>query len=321
MGRILVTGAAGFIGSHLSERLLERGESVLGIDCFTDAYDPDLKRRNLTGLRGHSGFELLETDLRTCELEPILDRVDAVFHQAAQAGVRSSWGSSFTEYSTINIEATQRLLQACRGRERRLRRFVYASSSSVYGDAPRYPTSELDPTLPISPYGVTKLAGELLVRLYAVHYGLPATSLRYFTVYGPRQRPDMGFHRFLKAIHQEEEVPIYGDGEQTRDFTFVADAVDANLAALAHGGEPGEVYNIGGEERVSVNGVLQILGEITGRRVRISRLPASAGDARHTGADTARARQALGYRPGVRLREGLTEMNAWMVRYLGGEAE
>jgi UDP-glucose 4-epimerase len=321
MGRVLVTGSAGFIGSHLAERLLAEGEKVIGIDCLTHAYDPSLKRRNLVSLLQHADFEFREVDLRTAALEEIVDSVDAVFHQAAQAGVRTSWGREFGDYSTINIEATQRLLDACRGREKRLRRFVYASSSSVYGDAPQFPTSETDATQPISPYGVTKLAGELLVRLYAIHYGLPATSLRYFTVYGPRQRPDMGFHRFLKAIHGGEEVTVYGDGEQTRDFTFVSDVVEANLQACARGSEPGEAFNIGGGERTSVHEVLRIMREITGRSVRIRRLPASTGDVRHTGADTTRAQKSLGYQPRVGLRDGITRMDGWMVRYLGGEPE
>jgi UDP-glucose 4-epimerase len=321
MGRILVTGAAGFIGSHLVERLLDEGETVVGVDSFTGAYDPGLKRRNLASVLDRDGFELLEIDLRTAALEPIVDSVDAVFHQAAQAGVRTSWGRNFADYSSINVEATQRLLEACRGRQRSLNRFVYASSSSVYGDAPQYPTSESDATLPISPYGVTKLAGELLVRLYAIQYRLPVVSLRYFTVYGPRQRPDMGFHRFLKAIHRGEEVSVYGDGEQTRDFTFVSDVVEANLLAYARGSEPGAVFNIGGGARTSVNEVLRIMGEMTGRSVRTRLRPASAGDVRHTGADTTRALQRLGYRPRVALQDGIAKMDAWMVRYLGGEAE
>jgi UDP-glucose 4-epimerase len=321
MGRILVTGAAGFIGSHLSRKLLEAGEEVVGIDCLTDYYDPSLKRRNLAALLSEPRFTLREIDLRIAPLEPELENVEAVFHQAAQAGVRSSWGRSFQDYSTINIEATQRLLEACRGREGSLKRFVYASSSSVYGDAPRYPTREDDPRNPVSPYGVTKLAGELLVRLYAVNYGLPAVSLRYFTVYGPRQRPDMGFHRFLKAILRDEEILIYGDGTQTRDFTFVADAVEANVLALSRGGHPGEAFNIGGGSRVSVLDVLAIMGEVTGRAPRVRHAPPTPGDVRHTGAATEAARERIGYRPMVPLREGIERLHAWMVRYLEGRPE
>lgn len=321
MARILVTGAAGFIGSHICERLIEAGEEVVGVDCLTDAYDPALKRRNLAVLLSEGRFRLVEADLRTAALEPLLEGVEAVLHQAAQAGVRSSWGGSFHVYSTINVEATQRLLEACRRRLPSLRRFVYASSSSVYGDALRYPTAEDDPKLPVSPYGVTKLAGELLVRLYAVQYGLPATSLRYFTVYGPRQRPDMGFHRFLAAILGGREIAIYGDGTQTRDFTFVADAVEANLLALGGGSEPGEAFNIGGGSRVNLLDVLRIMGEVTGRDVRVRHESPSPGDVRHTAAATDRAREKLGYRPRVALREGIERMHAWMVRYLEGRPE
>ena len=321
MGRVLVTGAAGFIGSHLSMRLLEEGEEVVGVDCFTDFYDPALKRRNLQSLLGRAGFDFREVDLRAAPLEDLIASCDAVFHQAAQAGVRSSWGKMFADYSSINVEATQRLLEACRPHRARLRRFVYASSSSVYGEAPRHPTREEDATIPVSPYGVTKLAGELLVRLYASQYGIPAASLRYFTVYGPRQRPDMGFHRFLRAIHEGREIVLYGDGAQTRDFTYVSDAVEANLLALRRDGEAGETFNIGGGERVSVLEVLERMEEVTGRPVRVRREPRAPGDVLHTGADTSRARERLGYRPAVPLREGLRRMTDWMVRYLRGESE
>lgn len=321
MGRILVTGAAGFIGSHLSRRLLDDGQEVVGVDCLTDYYDPTLKRRNLQPLLARPGFQLIEADLRTSPLEPIVEGVDGVYHQAAQAGVRASWGESFHDYSTINIEATQRLLEACRITQVKLKRFVYASSSSVYGDAPVFPTAETAATLPISPYGVTKLAGEMLVRLYGLQYGLPTASLRYFTVYGPRQRPDMGFHRFLKAIRQGTEITLYGDGQQTRDFTYVDDAVQANLLAFEQATEPGIVFNIGGGSRTSVTDVLELMGVITGNKVRIQHHPVQAGDVRHTGADASRARSVLGYEPRVTLREGLARMDAWMERYLEGLPE
>jgi nucleoside-diphosphate-sugar epimerase len=321
MSRLLVTGAAGFIGSHLCERLLDEGAEVVGVDCFTDFYDPLLKRRNSARLIGRKGFRLLELDLRTAPLEAVLEGIDAVFHQAAQAGVRSSWGRRFSEYSSINIDGTQRLLSACRGIEGRLTRFVYASSSSIYGDAPRYPTVEDDPKLPVSPYGVTKLAGELLVRLHAVNYGLPATSLRYFTVYGPRQRPDMGFHRFWAAIERGEPVVVYGDGEQTRDFTYISDAVEANVLAWRTPCEPGMAFNIGGGARVSIRGVLGMMERLGGRPVRITHAPAPPGDVRHTGADTTKARERLGHAPRVTLDEGLDRMRTWMVRYLAGEEE
>lgn len=321
MGRALVTGAAGFIGSQLCRRLLDEGEEVLGIDAFTDAYDPSLKRRNLAGILQHPAFRLMEADLLTAGLAAIVETVDAIFHSAAQAGVRSSWGASFHEYSSRNVEATQRLLEACRGHEGRLRRFVYASSSSVYGDAPRFPTAEDDPKLPISPYGVTKLAGEMLVRLYAVQHGLPATSLRYFTVFGPRQRPDMGFHRFFRAIYEGREITVYGDGEQTRDFTFVSDAVEANLLALRTPTEPGQVFNIGGGSRVPLRQVLDLMGRIAECPVRVIRLDPVAGDVRHTGADTMRAKALLGFKANVGIEEGLERMNRWMADYLAGRPE
>ncbi len=321
MGRALVTGAAGFIGSHLCRRLLDEGEEVLGLDCFTDYYDPGLKRRNLAGILQHPGFRLLEQDLLSSDLAGIVESVDAVFHQAAQAGVRQSWGHSFHDYARHNVEATQGLLEACRGHEGRLRRFVYASSSSVYGDAPRFPTGEDDAKLPISPYGVTKLAGELLVRLYAVQYGLPAVSLRYFTVYGPRQRPDMGFHRFFRALYEGREIPIYGDGEQTRDFTFVSDAVQANILALRTPTEPGLAFNIGGGARVPLRQVLDLMGRIADCPVRVVHLDPAPGDVRHTGADTMRAKGLLGFRAEVGIEEGLGRMNLWMADFLAGRPE
>lgn len=321
MARVLVTGAAGFVGSHLSRRLIDRGDEVVGLDCFTDYYDPRLKRRNVAGLMASPRFRLVEVDLRTADLAPIVDGVDGVFHQAAQAGVRSSWGRQFQEYDSINVLATQRLLEACRPTGGSMLRFVYASSSSIYGDAPAYPTVEEAPKLPISPYGVTKLAGELLVRLYAVQYGLPTVSLRYFTVYGPRQRPDMGFHKFLRAILTGDEIEVYGDGDQTRDFTFIEDAIDANIAALDRGGAPGVAYNIGGGSRVTVRECLELMEGVSGRRARLRTLPPSPGDVRHTGADTRLAQAELGYAPKTSLRDGLTAMHAWMTRYLDGEPE
>jgi UDP-glucose 4-epimerase len=317
---ILVTGAAGFIGSHLCARLLDDGHDVIGIDSFTNYYDPLLKRRNISGIMGNPRFRLLTCDLREADLAPILESCRTIFHQAAQAGVRASWGGHFADYATINVEATQRLLEAAL-RAGKLERFIYASSSSVYGESPRYPTAEEEPKLPLSPYGVTKLAGELLVRLYAVQYGLPATSLRYFTVYGPRQRPDMAFHRFLRAIHEGGEIVVYGDGEQSRDFTFVSDAVDANMLAWRAGAGPGEAFNIGGGARVTIREVIGMMERITGRSAKVVHRERVAGDVRHTGADVSRAHEKIGYRPRVSLEEGLPLMNEWIVRYLRGESE
>jgi len=252
-GVAVVTGAAGFLGSHLAESLLADGYAVVGVDCFTDYYDPAIKRKNLARLLPDPGFTLLPLDLGVDDLAPLPRHARWVFHQAAQPGVRASWGAEFAAYARHNVLATQRLLEHYKGSA--VERVVVASSSSVYGDAERMPTTEDDLPRPYSPYGVTKLAAEHLALLYARNFALPAVALRYFTVYGPRQRPDMGFHRFLRAILGGGAIEVYGDGEQTRDFTFVADAVSANRAA-ARQGVPGRAYNVGGGSRVSVNHVL-----------------------------------------------------------------
>jgi UDP-glucuronate 4-epimerase len=300
--RALVTGAAGFIGSHLSERLLEDGAEVRGVDRFSDYYDPVLKRRNLAALEGQAGFGFTEGDLSRLELGSLLDGVDVIFHLAAQPGVRSSWGREFEIYLRDNLLATQRLLEAAH--EVELRRFVFASSSSIYGDAQRFPTQESDPPAPVSPYGVTKLAGEQLCRLYLKSFGVPTVALRYFTIFGPRQRPDMAFNRFIRAGLDGEAIQIYGDGLQERDFTYVADAVAATVAA-ADGGVPGETYNIAGGNSATVADVVEMLGRLIGGELATEHLPAVAGDARKTGADTAAAREDLGYSPAVQLEEGL----------------
>ncbi|MGZ4206593.1 MAG: NAD-dependent epimerase/dehydratase family protein, partial [Actinomycetota bacterium] len=226
--RALVTGAAGFIGSHLCERLLRDGSNVVGIDSFTDYYDRSLKEENLAAVRSHPDFELRDDDLLTADLNRLVERVDVVFHLAAQPGVRGSWGRQFDVYVRNNVLATQRLLESMAGRSSAIR-FVYASSSSVYGAAPTLPTSEDAPTKPISPYGVSKLAGEHLVSLYGLNRGLPVAIVRYFTVYGPRQRPDMAFTRFIRAALSGDAAELLGEGEQSRDLTFVGDAVDATV--------------------------------------------------------------------------------------------
>jgi len=305
----LVTGAAGFIGSHLCERLLDDGNGVIGIDCFTDYYPRAYKESNLEGLLGRSGFRFIEDDLRRTDLYALLEGVSYVFHQAAQAGVRASWGESFAIYTDLNILATQKLLEAAR-QSSAVQKFVCASSSSVYGDSPELPLRESGPVAPVSPYGVTKLAAEHLARLYAANFGLPTVSLRYFTVYGPRQRPDMAFHKFLRAIYAGQPIPLYGDGEQTRDFTFVADAVEANVACMTRGA-PGSYFNIGGGSRVTVNHCLDVLREVTGREVLVEHHEAQHGDVRHTWADTTAARTELGFRPRVGLHEGLAAEDAW----------
>jgi UDP-glucose 4-epimerase len=307
--KALVTGGAGFIGSHLSERLLEQGASVRAIDAFTDFYPRPLKERNLQDLRGRAGYDFIEGDLRTADLPTVLDGITHVFHLAAQAGVRRSWGDEFQVYTGLNIDSTQRLLEACAAKP--IERLVYASSSSVYGDEVTIPMSELALPQPVSPYGVTKLAAEQLCHLYFVNYGVPAVSLRYFTVYGPRQRPDMGFNRFFSAILDDRPLIQFGDGLQTRDFTFVADAVSATAAAAVRG-VPGRVYNIGGGSRVSLREVFDLLARVSGRKVTIDQQGPQKGDMRDTYADTTRAQADLAFAPSVTLEEGLRAMWRWM---------
>jgi UDP-glucose 4-epimerase len=304
----LVTGAAGFIGSHLASRLLDRGSSVIGIDCFTDYYPRPLKEANLSVAKGHQRFRFVDARLQDADLKQLLRGVTHVFHLAAQAGVRKSWGREFNIYTVNNVEATQVLLEACV--DLPLERVVYASSSSVYGDHVPLPMREDSHLQPLSPYGVTKLAAEHLASLYWENHKVPAVSLRYFTVYGPRQRPDMGFHRFLRAASAGDTLTIYGDGEQTRDFTFVADAVSATVAAATKG-RAGGVYNIGGGSRVTVNDVMDLIGRVSGRSLKIQREPAQKGDMRHTYADSSRAQQDLGFAPSVTLEEGLREQYRW----------
>lgn len=307
--RTLVTGAAGFIGSHLARRLRLEGHEVLGIDSFTDYYDVTLKRANAERI-GAAGVRLIEGDLNDVDLDGILDEIEVVFHLAGQPGVRSSWGSEFSAYTYSNISATQRLLEASR-RKQTLRRLVYASSSSVYGNAERYPTSEGDRPQPLSPYGVTKLAAEHLCSLYATSFGVPTVSLRYFTVYGPGQRPDMAFTRFAKAAAHGGEIVIYGTGEQVRDFTYVGDVVEANLLAATKDVSAGSVLNVAGGSHVSVNEVIQIFGELSNSAIPVKYVEAIAGDVRQTGGDTSAIRSTLGWKPTVTLREGIAKQLRW----------
>ncbi len=307
--KALLTGAAGFIGSHVTSALLDLGADVTGVDCFTDYYPRAIKEANLDVNRGRAGFRFVEAALQQAPLDALLEGRTHVFHLAAQAGVRKSWGRDFRVYTDNNIDATQRLLEACVGRA--LHRFVYASSSSVYGDAAAIPMREDALPQPVSPYGVTKLAAEQLCHLYQVNHGVPATSLRYFTVYGPRQRPDMAFNRFIRAALRQDPITLYGDGEQTRDFTFVSDAVAATIAA-GDRGVPGRVYNVGGGSRVSVNHVLEIVGRLAGRSLDVRREPVQKGDMRDTYADTSLARADLGFAPRVSLQEGLEAEYRWL---------
>jgi nucleoside-diphosphate-sugar epimerase len=307
--RALVTGAAGFIGSHLSEALLDQGATVVGVDCFTDYYARSIKEQNLEGSTRRPGFRFVETTIQDADLSSLLDGMTHVFHLAAQAGVRKSWGTDFKTYTSNNVDATQRLLEGCVGRP--LARFVHASSSSVYGDRAAIPMREDALPQPVSPYGVTKMAAEQLGYLYCVNYGVPTVAMRYFTVYGPRQRPDMAFNRFLRAALNDESITLYGDGEQTRDFTFVADAVAATIAA-GERGVPGTAYNIGGGARVSMNEVLRIIERTIGAPLNVRREDAQKGDMRDTYADTSLARRDLGFAPKVPLEEGIRAEYRWL---------
>jgi UDP-glucose 4-epimerase len=307
MAHALVTGAAGFIGSTLTDRLLADGVRVTGVDAFTDYYDVTLKRRNIAGALRHAAFELLELDLGTADLAR-LPEVDVVFHNAAQPGVRASWGSEFGAYTQHNVLATQRLLE--RYKRSKLERFVYASSSSIYGDAESYPTSEAMLPRPFSPYGVTKLAGEHLAMLYGRNFGTPVAALRYFTVYGPRQRPDMAFHRFCRAMLADEPITVYGDGRQSRDFTFVSDAVEANVRAWKRAAPQG-VYNVGGGSQVEVLEAISLLEKSLGRKARVNLEPRPAGDPLRTRADATRLAADLGYATAVGIADGLAAQAEW----------
>src|SRR3954453_9122096 len=307
--RVVVTGAAGFVGSHLVDTLLELGDTVVGIDCFTPYYDPDTKRQNLARASDHEAFTLVEADLREADLLPLVEGVDTVFHQAAQPGVRLSWSDGFGEYASHNVLATQRLLEAARDSD--VRRVVYASSSSVYGNQDRYPTVETDLPRPYSPYGVTKLAAEHLCNLYAENWGLDTISLRYFTVFGPRQRPDMSIHRLCEAALTGASFPRFGDGRQVREFTYVADIVAANLCAADANVAPGTAVNIAGGGEIELNDLIATVAELAGTELEIENHPAQAGDARRNGGTTDRASAQLGWAPEVGLREGIAAQLAW----------
>ncbi len=311
MTKCIVTGAAGFIGSHLVEALLKQGDEVIGIDEFTDYYDPALKRKNIIHLDSSPNFKLIESDIQFLDWQKLLTSVEVVYHQAAQAGVRASWGQGFRAYTERNINATQILLEAAKD-AKHLKRLVFASTSSVYGDAETLPTHEGICPKPVSPYGITKLAAEQLCDLYYKNFGVPFVSLRYFSVYGPRQRPDMAFHKFFKSVLQDEAIPIYGDGGQTRDFTFVSDVVAGNLAAASLPEAVGEIFNIGGGSRVVLTQVLNTMEEIVGRPIKRNYIEQAMGDARHTAADVSKARKILGYEPQVVLKEGLTQEWYWV---------
>ncbi len=307
--KALVTGTAGFIGSHLTTALLDRGAAVVGIDSFTDYYARSLKESNVAVNTGNPAFRFVETSIQSADLAALLDGVTHVFHLAAQAGVRKSWGGEFQTYTANNVDASQQLLEACVGLP--IDKFVYASSSSLYGDAVAIPVAEDALPRPLSPYGVTKLAAEQLCHLYWANFQVPTTSVRYFTVYGPRQRPDMAFNRFIRAALANQPITLYGDGLQTRDFTFVTDAVAATIAA-GDRGVPGRAYNIGGGSRVSVNDVLVILERLAGHPLDVAREGSQKGDVRDTYADTSLARADLGFAPAVSLEHGLEAEYRWL---------
>jgi UDP-glucose 4-epimerase len=306
--RFLVTGAAGFIGSSLCDRLLADGHQVVGIDSFEDYYARSIKEANVAAARDHSAFTLIEQNLLDADLPALLDGASRVYHLAAQAGVRASWGTTFDVYTRNNVLATQHLLEACVTAG--VPKVLYASSSSVYGDQDELPLRESMVPRPRSPYGVTKLAGEHLCILYTVNRGLDTSSLRFFTVYGPRQRPDMAFNKFIRALMEGREIVMFGDGTQTRDFTFVDDIVEALVNAAA--GSPGSVINVGGGHRVSLSAAVALLGEIVGATPKIEHRPVEAGDVRDTWADVTRAQAELAYAPQTLLADGLRAECDWL---------
>jgi nucleoside-diphosphate-sugar epimerase len=307
--RALVTGAAGFVGSHLVEALLARGDDVIGVDCFTPYYDYRTKECNLAGSRRHPKYAFVKADLRSIDIVGMLDRVDVVFHQSAQPGVRLSWSDGFDEYVSQNVLVTQRLLEAAVAAH--VERVVYASSSSVYGNQPSYPTSEEHLPRPFSPYGVTKLAAEHLCALYAENWDLHTVSLRYFTVYGPRQRPDMSIHRLCEAALAGSVFPRYGDGSQIREFTYVEDIVAGNLAAAEADVAPGTVLNLAGGGEITLNELIALVEDVSGRVVKVEEQPSMAGDAFRNGGAIDRAWAMLRWEPRVKLRDGIAAQMEW----------
>ena len=311
MSTHIVTGVAGFIASHLAEALLQQGTEVVGIDNLNDYYDPQLKHNNLVNLKHYSSFKFIKADIQELDWRQLLQSVDVVYHQAGQAGVRASWGNNFYSYTERNINATQTILEGAK-QVKSLKRIVYASSSSIYGDTVTMPTPETLCPKPVSPYAITKLAAEHLCWLYQQNFAVPVTALRYFTVYGPRQRPDMAFHKFFKAAIEKESINIFGDGLQTRDYTFVRDIVAANIAASKVPKAVGKVFNIGGGSRVTLLELLDMMEQVMGQPIERNYLGNAVGDARHTSADISEAQKILGYAPQVSLLEGLTQQWHWI---------
>ena len=307
--KTIVTGAAGFIGSHLVEQLVARGDDVVGVDNFLDNYPRRFKENNLASLAGPDKFKFVGADLLSLDLRSLLSDAAVVYHLAGQPGVRSSWGREFNRYTENNIMATQLLLEAAK--DSKLEKFVYASTSSVYGDTDDLPMREEGRTRPVSPYGATKLAAEHLCHLYCKAFGVPTVALRFFTVYGPRQRPDMFFHIFMGALRHGEEVPLFDDGEQTRDFTYCGDIVDGVLGAAAYPGN-GEVFNLGGGSEVSLLHAIALAEKVSGRQAKLKRFDRQKGDVRHTSARLDQARSKLGYAPKIGLEEGLAAQWEWI---------
>jgi len=307
--RYLITGVAGFIGSHLAEELLKQGIEVVGIDCFTDYYSRLIKEKNLSFPRAYDEFKFIEADINDIELSGILSEVDGVFHLSAQAGVRASWGRDFDHYLHHNIRATQRLLEALKDFPQI--KMVFASSSSIYGDTDLYPTPENAKAQPLSPYGVSKLACEALCNLYHKNYGVQVVSLRYFTVFGARQRPDMAFHRFIQAVILKKPIKVYGDGSQSRDFTYIKDIVQGTILSMERG-RAGQAYNLGGGNQTQLIDAIKLIFKLMGKETEINFLPPEKGDVRNTLADTTKAKKELGFAPKGRLELGLQEEIEWV---------
>ncbi|MCP4229314.1 MAG: NAD-dependent epimerase/dehydratase family protein [bacterium] len=315
--RIMVTGAGGFIGSTLVDALLERGDTVVGVEGFIDNYDAYLKRSNLADALPNDDFLFAAKDLGDDECyeylaeEGYLDGVEAVVHLAARPGVRDSWGDHFAEYADNNVLATQKLLEQFKERPEVL--FVYASSSSIYGDAASLPVNEDDRPAPVSPYGATKLAGEDLMAVYAKNYGLSPTILRFFTVYGPRQRPDMAIHKFIKRIDAGEPIPVFGDGETGRDYTYIEHITGA-IQAIIEKDVRGDVFNVGGGRTTLLKDMIAAVEKSVGKNAEIERLPMQRGDVKDTLADISKLKQAVGYAPDTELEDGIREQVEWMRR-------
>lgn len=307
--KAIVTGCAGFIGSQLSEKLIEKGFEVIGIDSFENYYSLEIKQKNIEKLVKTDNFKLIKSNILDIDLNKIIEHNDFIFHLAAQAGVRASWENNFEIYTKNNILATQRLLESCKSKK--IKKLVYASSSSIYGDVDTFPISENIKPNPISPYGVSKLAGEYLCHLYYKNFNVPTISLRYFTVYGERQRPDMAFHKFIKNILENKEIVIFGDGRQTRDFTYVGDIISGTISS-AESDVCDEIFNLGGGSRILLKDAINILKNVVDTDINIVYKDNEKGDVGHTYADITKSKKLLGYDPKTKLEEGLEREVEWI---------